>query len=329
MVSIRDVASKAGVAISTVSKVLNNYPNVSEQTKQKVNEAIKELNFVPNTVASALSSKQGGRVAMLMNLNTNTQAIDEIGMQYIYGGINQCKEMNLDVIVVFYSMVIEMTGEEVIRYFKSQHITGLIIYGMSRLDKNLHDLIDSQEFKIVVVDSDYINESTSAVGIDHKTAQKEVARKTLQENNCKRVLYISGKDHTYVTEQRLRGMRELIEEDGLTIFVRNGNFSELQARKITFQYGQYADAIVCASDLMAIGAMNALTEMDIFRPVCGFDGITLMGYVGKQMNTVHQDFSNVSKEAVCELHCLMEGKTGKNKIIEHEMARLEYLEIIR
>ena len=79
MVSIRDVAKHAGVAISTVSKVLNHYPNVSEETKEKVNAAIKELNFVPNTIAAALSSTQSGRVALIMNLNTQTQAIDEIG----------------------------------------------------------------------------------------------------------------------------------------------------------------------------------------------------------------------------------------------------------
>ena len=48
MVSIKDVARHAGVAISTVSKVLNNYPNVSEETKRKVNEAVEELNFLPN-----------------------------------------------------------------------------------------------------------------------------------------------------------------------------------------------------------------------------------------------------------------------------------------
>ena len=59
---------------------MNHYPNVSEETKEKVNTAIKELNFVPNTIAAALSSKQSGRVALIMNLNTQTQAIDEIGM---------------------------------------------------------------------------------------------------------------------------------------------------------------------------------------------------------------------------------------------------------
>ena len=68
MVSIRDVADHAGVAISTVSKVLNHYPNVSEATKQKVNKAVEELKFVPNSVAAALSSKQAGRVALLIKL---------------------------------------------------------------------------------------------------------------------------------------------------------------------------------------------------------------------------------------------------------------------
>lgn len=63
MVSIKDVARHAGVAISTVSKVLNHYPNVSEETKKKVNEAVEELNFLPNSVAAALSSKQAGRMA--------------------------------------------------------------------------------------------------------------------------------------------------------------------------------------------------------------------------------------------------------------------------
>lgn len=329
MVSIRDVADQAGVAISTVSKVLNNYPNVSEQTKQKVSKAIEELGFVPNTVASALSSKQGGRVAILMNLNTNTQAIDEIGMQYIYGALNQCKEFGFDVITVFYSMVSDMSGKEMIRYFKSQQIAGIIIYGMNRGNENLYEVVDSKEFKVVVVDSNIINENTSAVGIDHREAQREVARKTIEENNCKKILYISGKDSVYVTEQRLSGIKELVEEEGLTLSIQNGDFSELNARKITFQYGEFADAIVCGSDLMAIGAMKALTEMDIFRPVCGFDGITLMGYVGKQMNTVYQDFSNVSKEAVCELRCLMTGEKGKNKIIPYKIARLEYLEMIR
>ena len=193
MVSIKDVAKRAGVAISTVSKASNNYPNVSEETKKKVNEAVAELNFVPNSVAAALSSKQSGRVAFLMNLNNVSQAIDEINMQYMAGTIGQAVEMNLDVITVFYSTIKKKSLEEVVRYLQSQSITGLIIFGMSKDDKVLHKLIESRIFKIVLVDVPMVNENTSSIWIDQAKAQYDVAKKTILENKSKSILYLAGK----------------------------------------------------------------------------------------------------------------------------------------
>ena len=331
MVSIRDVAKHAGVAISTVSKVVNNYPNVSEETKKKVNASIKELNFIPNTIASALSSKQAGRVALLMNLNTQRQSIDEIGMQYLVGAINQCREMNLDVITVFYSMIKDKNVEEMEQYLRSQSISGIIICGMSNEDENLQQLIEAQRFKIVAIDTPFVNEHTSSVWVDQKLAQKDVARKTIKENEgnrSDRILYISGKENGYVTEGRNEAMRELAEEMDLKLTVCCGEFSEYKAREITFELAKEHDIIVCASDMMAIGAMKALIEMDIFKPVCGFDGITLMGYVGKQMYTVRQDFASISTAAVKELARLMNGGIGSNIVLPHEIVRLRYEDII-
>ncbi|MBQ8878514.1 MAG: LacI family DNA-binding transcriptional regulator, partial [Lachnospiraceae bacterium] len=166
MVSIKDVARCAGVAISTVSKVLNDYPNVSEETRERVNRAVEELNFVPNSVAAALSSKQAGRVALLVDINSKTSAIDEINMQHITGALNRAMELNLDVITLFSFMYRNMTVEELIRYLKSQSIAGIIIYGMSKEDKVLHKLVETQEFKCVVVNAPLVNKSTSSVGID-------------------------------------------------------------------------------------------------------------------------------------------------------------------
>ncbi|MEY8322602.1 LacI family DNA-binding transcriptional regulator [Lachnospiraceae bacterium 54-11] len=328
MVSIKDVARAAGVAISTVSKVLNGYPNVSEETKVKVNRAVEELNFVPNSVAAALSSKQSGRVALLMHLNQKTQAIDEINMQYIQGAIHKAMELNLDVITLFFSMFKNKTVEELTRYLQSQSICGLIIYGMGRENHVLHELVAGQNFKCVVIDAPFVNESTSSVGINQLKAQYDVARKTIEDNNGRRILYITGKKDGFATEDRLSGMKELVDELKLVMTVKNGEFSELQARNITMKYGEKYDVIVCASDLMAIGAMKALTEMDIFRPVCGFDGIILMGYVGKQMNTVHQDFAGISAVAMEELQLLMDGKTGERIDIPHYLDRMKYLDII-
>lgn len=328
MVSIKDVAKQAGVAISTVSKVLNNYPNVSEKTKEKVNQAVAELNFVPNSVAAALSSKQSGRVALLLNLGNVSQAVDEINMQYMAGTISRAVELNLDVITIFDSMLKNKSLDEVVRYLRSQSITGLIIFGMSKDDRVLQRLINAQFFKIVTVDAPLVNASTSSVWIDQAAAQYDVAKKTLKENKGKSILYLAGKKNGYVSGERLKGMQRLAEEEDIAMLVRNGEFSELQARNLTLRYAKKKDIVVCASDLMAIGAMRALMDMDIFRPVCGFDGITLMGYAGKQMNTVRQNFERIASESVEELKRLLDGGEGRQIVLDYELVRMKYEDIL-
>ena len=148
------------------------------------------------------------------------------------------------------------------------------------------------------------------------------------DDNCSRILYIAGKKNGYVTEYRLEGIKELAEEKDLELKICYGEFSELEARKIAMKYAKDVDLIVCASDLMAIGAMNACIDIDIFRPVCGFDGITLMGYVGKQMLTVRQDFYAVSQAAVEEVCLLLSGENGRSRIMEHKLVKLYYKDII-
>lgn len=328
MVSIKEVAKQAGVAISTVSKVLNGYPNISQETKEKVNAAIKELNYIPNSIASALSSKQFGRVALILDPKRQTQAIDQIFMQYLLGALDKAKELNLEVVTIFTSMIAGMTAEEITRYFFSQSITGIVIYGLSKEDKVLQRLIAAQSFACVVVDAPLVNERTTAVGIDHEQAQYDVAKKTVLDDKCKQVLYIAGRKDGYVTEQRLKGMKRLVEDLKLTMLVRQGDFSELTARNIALKYARNKDVIVCASDLMAIGAMNALIDMDIFRPVCGFDGITLMGYVGKQMNTIRQDFYSISSQAIQEVKQLIDGQFGHQVIMPHSVVKMYYKDII-
>ncbi|MCI8901347.1 MAG: LacI family transcriptional regulator [Lachnospiraceae bacterium] len=328
MVSIRDVAREAGVAISTVSKVLNHYPNVREETKEKVNAAIAELGFVPNTIAAALSSKKTGRIALVLDVNRHAQTVDEIPMQYIIGAINRAKEKGMDIITVFFTMIAEMSVDEMVRYFQSQSIEGLIICGLSKDDVMLRRLVDGGKFKCVLIDAPGVGENTSSIHVDNERAQYEVAKKFLEGKPYKKILYLSGKKNGYVSEERLIGVNRLAQELGLSVLVRTGNFSELEARKLTMQYAAGKDAIICASDLMAIGAMKALIDMDIYRPVCGFDGVSLMGYAGKQMHTVRQDFQKIAASAVEELSRLMEGGSGQDIVVPHKLIRIKYLDVI-
>lgn len=319
MVSIKDVARHAGVAISTVSKVLNHYPNISEATRRKVFQAVEELNFVPNSVAAALSSKQAGRVALMIDLNVKTQAIDEMAMRYISGAITRAMELNLDVITLFIFMFQEKTTEELVRYLKSQSITGIIIYGLAEDHELLQELVEGEQFKCVVVDGNNVSENTSSVSIDHKKAQYEVAQKLLQETEAKRILYLSGDEYSYVTKTRMEGMKELAEEKSYDLVSVYANFSENKAKGIVLEQGDKFDAIVCASDLMAVGAKNALEELGIERPICGFDGISLMQYYGKGIYSISQNFSEISAKAMDELQLLMNGNRGRNIEMEYNL----------
>ena len=192
----------------------------------------------------------------------------------------------------------------------------------------MHKLVQSERFKVVLIDAPGVGEHTSNIHIDHTKAQYEVAKEIIMQHKCKRILYIAGKKNGYVSEERMQGMKKLAAEMGLTVFTRTGNFSELEARKITLQYARRREAIICASDMMAIGAMKALIDMDIFRPVCGFDGISLMGYAGKQMHTVKQDFRQIAAKAVDEMARLMDGQKGQEIIMPHKLIRMEYQDVI-
>ena len=178
MATIRDVAKLAGVAVSTVSKVINHYPNVSEETTERVNRAIEELQFTPNVVAASLSSKQSGRVALIINTDIQTSVIDEISMKYLGGAVAKAQQLHVDVVPIFFSMLSDMNEKEVENYLQSQNVKGLVVYGMSKDDYVLQRVIAREKFKSVLVDVPIVNDSTSCISVDQRQAQKDIARKT-------------------------------------------------------------------------------------------------------------------------------------------------------
>jgi len=330
MISINDVASRAGVAKSTVSKVLNNYQLVSEETRLKVEKAVNELGYVPNSVAVSLSKKEFNRVGLVVDIRHNSQFVDEIGMQYLTGAFEKSKEYGIDVITFFSSQFDNMTASQLTSYLKSQRINCLIIYHLSIENTNLYKLIDKQEFYCVLVDCPTVNDRTSSVSIDQFTAQYDVAKKTISENVLNdKILYIAGGKGGYVTNQRLDAMKMLQKELKFEMIVKYGDFNEYKAREILLKYAKSVYIVVCASDLMAIGSVFALKEMDLFRPVCGFDGIKLMGYTNIAMNTVKQDFKKKSKRAFDELKKLLDGSKGQHIVMPYEICCVDYMDVIK
>ncbi len=325
---VADVAKKAGVSIGTVSKVLKNYSNISEETKKKVLDAVRELNYIPNSYASALSSKSHEKVALYIYINDLKQAIDEINMQYLQGAFSQAKEIGLEVVTVFNQSVADYNAQELSGYFLSQGISAIVVYGLNKEDKVIHQLIDGGRFYMTCVDAPIENKKTSSVMVDHFNGQYDVAKSIIDSPEKKRVLYLAGKKNGYVTDIRLQGMKKLEKEMGFKMNVKHADFSEKKAYQLVKKYGQDCDVIVCASDLMAIGAVNALRNLEIFRPCSGYDGITLMGYAGKSMMTCKSDFYRTSKQAILEIKRLLDGGKGRQVLLDYEIKRIQYEDVI-
>lgn len=326
--TISDVAKRAGVSISTVSKVLKNYANISDGTKEKVIIAVKELNYIPNSIASALSSKKYEKVALYIYINDLKQSIDEMNMQYLQGAFNQAKTIDLAIVTIFDQSVVGLSSEELSHYFISQGITAIVVYGLNKEDTIIHEIIEQGNFYITIVDAPICNHKTSNVMVDQINGQYAVAKAVIEREYCRKVLYLAGKKNGYVTDLRLQGIQKLQQEYGFNLNVQFADFSEKKAYELTRRFGNDCDTIVCASDLTAIGAVNALINMNIFRRCCGFDGITLMGYVGKSMLTCKQDFYKVSQQAILEINRLLNGEEGRSVLLDYEVKIIQYEDVI-
>ncbi|MBR3037055.1 MAG: LacI family DNA-binding transcriptional regulator [Lachnospiraceae bacterium] len=307
-VGIRDIARMAGVSAGTVSKVLKNYPGISENTRKKVMEVVEETGFIPNSVASALSSKQKDRIALFIYVNDRSQQIDEINMLYILGAFEQARKENLELITVFNASIEKLSPEETLRYFHSIYVDTVIVFGLNKKDEKIRYLSETGNMKVVVVDACMTGESVSTVMIDHTKGQYEVASRICPEGGS--VLYLKGRDDGFVTDMRLNGMMQLSEDKHLQLDVAAGDFSESRAYNIVKGLEKEYDAIVCASDLMAIGAKHALPKGSKTK-VSGFDGIRLMEYAANDVITCRQDFHYIGSVAVEAAERLLRGGRGE------------------
>lgn len=326
MPTIDDVARVAGVSKGTVSKVLKNYPNISESTRMRVMQVVKEMGYIPNVMASGLSSKNSRRIALYIYINDAIQAIDEINMRYIFGAFQMAKELSLELVTCFNDSLQHLTKEEYEAYFRSIGTEMIIVFGLNKDDEKMHYLLKHSDLKFVLIDAPIFDDKKSCVYIDHEMGQYDVAKTILVKEDS--VLYLAGKKNGYVTDQRLMGIQHLQKDIGFTMDVVFADFSEKQAFDVVINCGESYDAIVCASDLMAIGSLKALEAKNLNRKLVGFDGITLMAYVAQDIVTCKQDFTLLGKKAVEEANRLLQNEKGREVIVPYEIGNIDFRNII-
>ena len=317
--SIKDVAREAGVSIATVSRVLNDIDVVNEETKKKVQEAIKKLGYRPNIVARSLKTQRTRTIGII---------VPDISSQ-VYPEIVRGAE---DVANIYkYNVMLcnsDCDGEkekEYIKVLKEKMVDG-VLYMSSSLEQDTLDLINELDIKTVLVETSNKDNALPSVSIDNVSGAYE-ATKYLLNKGRKNIAFIGiSKSEKNAWGMRFEGYEKALVEAGIEVdenlcFFQNlkiktgrKGVSELLSRGCKF------DGIVCASDEIAMGAINTLRENNINVPVdvsvIGFNGIEMAKNFYPTITTIEQPMYDMGSVAMRMLIKLLNKQQLDNPYFE-------------
>lgn len=290
-VTIKDIAEIAEVSIATVSKVLNNKDeHISVETRERVNSISDQLGYIPNAFAKGLKISNSKTLGLILPDISN--AFPEMAK----GAEDEATRRGY--CVIFCSTNGNQVQEQrCIKMLISKMADG-IIYVSSNL-KMSDELIIESKIPFVAIDRslDHVT-SGGVVVIDNYQAMLDVAE-FMVDSNCRRIAHITADINHAPCKDRFRGLSDGLLKHGLEFdkkLLYVGDFSVETGyigAMTLYQRDKTIDSIVCGNDLIAIGAMNALQNMNVKIPeqvkVIGFDDIFMARYTNPELTTVRQN----------------------------------------
>ncbi|GIP21943.1 LacI family DNA-binding transcriptional regulator [Paenibacillus sp. J22TS3] len=331
MVSIKDVAKRANVSISAVSKTLNGYTDVSEATRRKVMQAAQELNYFPNMLAKNLKHKVTKTIALIISNFEQTNGKDGVLFQIMSGIYGAANHYQYEVVIYTRSLS-EQQDKSYWQFCKEHKIAGVVISGLRTTDPYFQELVNS-DIPCVVIDAEIVGPHAGSVITDNVNAARE-AVKFLIGKGHRRIGMMNGHKFATVSIQRQQGYREALENAGIEYdpkIVIEADYAEELAYEATEDYlkaNPHLTAVFIASDLMAIAFMSRCRELGIRIPedlsVMGFDDIILSSYTTPRLSTVRQDFYGSAYSAFEQvIHMLEKNEPGYQKILPFEVVDRE------
>lgn len=300
MPTIREVSLRAGVSPTTVSHVINNTRFVSAETRQRVLDAMAELNYRPNVLARSLRRGETHTLGLILPDSANpffaeiARAIEDAAFEAGYNVILGNSENQLAKEQVYVDVLL------------NKQVDGLILVATGNHSPPLEQLIHNR-LPLVVVDRRLSNVEVDTVLTDNLYGGL-TATKHLLELGHRRIACITGPSNLTPSAERVIGYRRALEEYGVGIdeeLILRGDFrpnSGYAATAELIQQKLRPTAIFACNDMMAIGALRALSEYGLRAPedcsLIGFDDIELASYINPPLTTIRQDKSAIAKAAV-------------------------------
>lgn len=328
MSTIKEVAKKAGVSVSVVSKSFNNYADVKEETRQRIFAIAKELNYSPNLNAKNLSSKKQMTLGLISSGVLNDNENDSNAFNIFKGVYQEVTNSRFELSIYLIDSQ-QQKHQSYVRYCRERNIGGAILQGIRTDDQYYKELIDSS-LPCVVLDimTETVNGLIGSVSIDNSKAAEEIANYLLEQNHRK-LAVVSGTRETYVNSERLKGLEKALNAHSIElrdVDILEASFSEELAYELAKAYLQEKQptAFLCFSDLMAYGVMKAVKEAGLRIPedvsITGIDDLLLTRYMHPPLTTIRQDFVEIGKLSARLLQEIIEGKSDRQHVwVPHQL----------
>lgn len=294
MTTIKDVAKLAGVSTATVSRVMNGSGYVNPSTKEKVKDAIKELDYRPNDVARSLYKGRSKMIALFVPDIMNpffpqvARAVEDVTNHHGYTFIlcNTDDELEKE--------------QTYLNALQQKSVDGIIIVSSTISEETINKI----KTPIVALDR-IIGSNLSSVTVNNREGAR-VAVRHLKSIGCRRIAHISGPEHVSNTQGRLRGyLDEVKDEDWfLSSYVVTGEYyfdKAVQVTKTLLTEHPEIDGIFVGNDLMGVGALKGAQELGINVPedlsIIAFDGIMLGETTSPSLTTMAQPIYEIGARA--------------------------------
>lgn len=318
-ISIEDVARRAKVSITTVSRVINNVPTVSNKNRAKVEEAVAFLKFKPNVSAQRLATGVNNSIGLVMpgypGIFHSFYAIE-----LIRGVGHACETLRLD-------MVFHITNG--FNPLNTNNVGGVIFADVIENRKQVEAAVASQT-PCMVINNKVLDMDVSYIAVDNVLGG-EIAADYFVSLKHKRIAIVTGNLSTQSGYERLKGFKKVLKEKKIDLpeeYVYEGDFSRRCARLAAEQFLALKEpptAIFACSDDMALEIIAVMNEREVKVPqdvsILGFDDNPACLFSAVAVSTIRQPLFKMAEEAVRVLQSIVTGKqkTLCKKILPPEL----------
>lgn len=326
--NIKTVAQLAGVSVSTVSKVINGYSDVSEETKQRVHRIMQEHSYIPSNSAKTLATNRSGLIGVIFAGKLNIDFSHVFFIEVLNSFKKQMGVLGYD-LLFFSNEKFHQSGENYSARCRHFQIDGCIIISGQDVEPSIYEL-DQSPVPCIGIDLVLSGQNSGYIMSDnYNIATKVVEHFYLL--GYRELGFIGSTEQSEISNIREKGFRNAMQSFGLPIhekwFVHGQDFFEESGytiMKAMIDRGSLPDALFAGSDLLAIGAMRALKEHGYQTPgdvaIIGCDDIEACKYTSPPLTTIAQNKVKIGRLAAMMLSDLINNQMQTSSItVETEL----------